>query len=55
MEKETFVTSSSTYTGQDYKHNNGWYFTIKGWIFDKRYFWCDDCKKALRVKNGKIK
>ncbi len=57
--KETYtsVTStSSTFTGEDCSHANGWYFSIKGWFSNKRYFWCDDCKSVLRVrKNGLCK
>ena len=35
------------------KHNNGWYTTIKFWIFWRKIFMCSDCGECLTGKRLK--
>jgi len=34
------------------EHLNGWYRTVKFWIFSKRYFVCSDCGKFIERLKG---
>jgi hypothetical protein len=53
-----FDADQLTATTSTYKqcfHRTGWYFTVKFWIFEKRMFWCDECKNALPRKAAEEK
>ena len=39
---------SATNTGEC-EHNNGWYVTVRFWIFKKRIFVCSDCGESIDV------
>jgi len=35
------------------RHGNGWFATIRFWIFRKRVFFCTDCEQAIYVSELK--
>jgi len=49
---DSMTATTSTY--KPCKHENGWYFSVKFWIFRARLFWCDDCNEAIPIKELKI-
>jgi len=42
-------TYTSTVT-EPCKHANGWFVTVKFWIFSKRIFVCSDCGMEVKPK-----
>jgi len=54
--QEYSVCTATTSTYVECKHKNGTYFTVKFWIFKKKFFFCYDCHSPLIVdKKGKMK
>ena len=43
--------TATTTTGYDCKHKNGWFVTVKFWIFQKRVFVCSDCGSVFYYWN----
>lgn len=41
------IVTATASTGRDCGHRNGIYFTVKCWIFTKRYFFCEDCRRPI--------
>jgi hypothetical protein len=40
---EMMDSSATATTGYGCKHRNGWFVTVKIWIFKRRVFVCSDC------------
>ena len=36
------------------KHANGWYHTVEFWIFQRRFFACNDCGKLVELSKWTV-
>lgn len=34
-------------------HHTGWFFTVKVWIFKRRYYWCDLCHTPIDLQKAR--
>ena len=46
---QRLVSSTTTISTPRCEHLNGWYVTVKFWIFSKRIYVCSDCGEQRSV------